>query len=197
MDQLIEEVAVDRLSLVLWRERELLDTLLYRVELEQLVLTSGNARWLARATQDVAAALATLGETELLRAVVADEAAAALGLAPHPSLRALAAHSDEPWATILAEHRDALVALTGTIAERADASRDLIAAGHRAARDALLAATAGGRASVEVDAGGDRQASASPDTARFVDLQVREAAFGSALGVSARVVRASLADFLR
>ncbi|WP_307204418.1 flagellar protein FlgN [Nocardioides zeae] len=172
-----EGVDVEGLSRVLWRERELLDALLYRVELEQLVLMSGSARWLARVSQDVEAVLTTLGETELLRAVVADEIGTAVGLAASPTLRALAERSDEPWATILAEHRDALLALTRTIAERADANRALIAAGHRATRATLLAATTG--------------------AAALADLQVQEAAYGSALGTSARVVRTSLGDFLR
>lgn len=177
MRRVTEGVDVERLSLVLWRERELLDTLLYRVELEQLVLTSGSARWLARVSQDVEGVLTTLGETELLRAVVADEVATAVGLDAHPTLRALAERSEEPWGTILAEHRDALLAVTRTIAERADANRDLIAAGHRAARATLLAATTGAVA--------------------FAALQVQEAAYGSALGTSARVARTSLRDFLR
>ncbi|NEN80690.1 flagellar export chaperone FlgN [Nocardioides zeae] len=120
---------MEELSLVLWRERELLDTLLYRVELEQLVLASGRARWHARTAQDVAAARTTVGETELLRAVVTDEAAAAAGLAPGPTLRELAEGSDEPWRTILTDHRDALVALTRSIAERATGNHDLVAAG--------------------------------------------------------------------
>jgi len=104
--------------------------------------------------------------------------------------------SDEPWRTILAEHRSALVGVAQALAERVDASRDLIAAGHRAARATLLAATSGRGAEVplEVGAGADRVA---PGAATLGDLQVQEAAYGSALGVSARVVRASLDDFLR
>ena len=38
---------VEKLSPVLWRERELLETLQYRLEVEQLVMASGRTRWLA------------------------------------------------------------------------------------------------------------------------------------------------------
>ena len=38
---------MEDLSLILWRERELLETLLYKLEMEQLVLASGSSRWLA------------------------------------------------------------------------------------------------------------------------------------------------------
>ena len=42
---------------ILWRERELLDTLLYRLEVEQLVLASGRTDRLMRAAQDVESTL--------------------------------------------------------------------------------------------------------------------------------------------
>ncbi len=44
---------MEDLSLILWRERELLETLLYKLEQEQLVLASGRTRWLARAAREV------------------------------------------------------------------------------------------------------------------------------------------------
>ena len=39
-----EEDPVDKLSQILWRERELLDSLLFKLEMEQLVLGSGRTR---------------------------------------------------------------------------------------------------------------------------------------------------------
>jgi acyl-CoA synthetase (AMP-forming)/AMP-acid ligase II len=44
---------VEKLSQVLWRERELLETLQYRLEVEQLVMAAGRTRWLAHATREV------------------------------------------------------------------------------------------------------------------------------------------------
>ena len=38
---------------ILWRERELLELLLFKLEEEQLVLASGRGRWLAHATHEV------------------------------------------------------------------------------------------------------------------------------------------------
>jgi hypothetical protein len=130
---------MQRLSEVLWRERELMEGLQYALEVEQLILASGRNRWLMRAATDVEAVLESLRKTEVLRAVVADEAAAALGLAPNPSLKELAATSGEPWGEILADHRDAFVAMTQSITELADSNRDLITTGYRSARETLLA----------------------------------------------------------
>ncbi|MDP9821723.1 flagellar export chaperone FlgN [Nocardioides massiliensis] len=130
---------MENLSLILWRERELLQTLLYRLEQEQLVLANGRTRWLARAAREVEAVLESLRETELLRAVAADEAAAALGMTANPSLRVLAEHSEEPWRTILLDHREAFVGYTQEIMELASANRELLTAGYQAARETLLA----------------------------------------------------------
>jgi len=40
------------LSALLWRERELLDVLQFTLEVEQLLLTTGNTRWLNRASTE-------------------------------------------------------------------------------------------------------------------------------------------------
>ncbi|CAB4724668.1 MAG: flagellar protein FlgN [Actinobacteria bacterium] len=129
---------MEQLSQILWRERELLETLLYRLEVEQLVLASGRPHWLMRAAKDVEAVLQALRETEVLRAVAADSAASVVGLSPNPSLKALAHAAEEPWRTILLDHREAFASMTQRVTEMADANRDLITSGYRSAREALL-----------------------------------------------------------
>jgi len=133
------EAPMQRLSQVLWRERELLEGLQYALEVEQLILASGRNRWLMRAATDVESVLQTMRKTEVLRAVAADEVAGLLGLAPNPSLKQLAAAAGEPWGEILSDHRDAFVAMTQAITELADSNRDLITSGYRSARETLLA----------------------------------------------------------
>ena len=88
---------MEKLSQILWLERELLDNLLFRLEEEQMVLASGRTRWLVKAARDVENVLETIRETEILRSVAADEVAASIGLGHNPSLRALAEAVDEPW----------------------------------------------------------------------------------------------------
>ncbi len=128
----------------LWRERELLELLLFKLEEEQLILASGRSRWLARATREVEAVLEELRRAELLRAVQVDEAATDLGLGPAPSLRSLADSAPEPWRTILVEHRQAFLTATAEISAMAEANRELLSTGARAARDALLSLSEGG-----------------------------------------------------
>jgi len=125
-------------SSTLWRERELLDLLLFKLEEEQLVLASGRSRWLARATKEVEMVLEEVRRAELLRAVQVDTAAAELGLPPGPSLRVLADAAPEPWATLLVEHRQAFLTATAEISAMAETNRELLTTGFRAAREALL-----------------------------------------------------------
>lgn len=132
---------MEKLSQILMRERELLETLLFRLETEQLVLASGRTRWLMRTAREVDAVLATIRETEILRSVASDQVAASIGLENNPSLRALASAVDEPWRTILAEHHEAFVTLTREIGALADANRDLITAGYRSAHETLMGMT--------------------------------------------------------
>ncbi len=132
---------MEDLSLILWRERELLETLLYKLDRERLVLSSGGTRWLASSAHEVEAVLSSLRETELLRAVAADEAAASIGLAANPSLRALAEAVDEPWRSILLDHRAAFIGYTREIMEIAATNRELLSVGQQAARDSFLGLT--------------------------------------------------------
>jgi hypothetical protein len=129
---------VEKLSLILWRERELLETLAYKLEVEQLILASGRSRWLAHSTKEVEEVLELLRETEVLRAIAADEVAEDLGLAPAPTLAAIAEAAAEPWRAILDDHRTAFVTATREIAELSESNRGLITAGYRSARETLL-----------------------------------------------------------
>lgn len=130
---------MEKLSLILWRERELLETLAYKLEVEQLILASGRTRWLAHSTKEVEEVLDVLRETEVLRAIAADEVAAQLGLPPAPTLAAIAELAPEPWRAILDDHRTAFVTATREIADLSESNRGLITAGYRSARETLLA----------------------------------------------------------
>lgn len=129
---------MEKLSQILWRERELLDTLLFKLEEEQMVLASGRTRWLVRAAREVENVLETIRETEILRSVAADEVAASIGLGHNPSLHALAEAVDEPWHSILLDHHEAFTTTTHEVIALADANRELITTGYRSARETLM-----------------------------------------------------------
>jgi hypothetical protein len=130
-------------SNILWRERHLLDLLLFKLDVEQTLLASGRMRWLSRATNEVEMVLEEIRSTELARAVAVAQAAAALGLGESPSLRELAEAAPSPWGGILAEHRTAFLSITEEISLVASANRDLAQRSRAAVSEVLgmLAAT--------------------------------------------------------
>jgi hypothetical protein len=129
---------VEKLSLVLWQERDLMDTLLYRLEIEQLVLASGRTDWLMRAAREVESVLHEMRETEVLRAVAAAEAAESVGLAGDVPLREIAARADEPWRTTLMDHHEVFTTTVRRLIDLAESNRHLLTQGYHSARETLM-----------------------------------------------------------
>jgi hypothetical protein len=127
------------LSTVLWRTRELLELLLFKLEEEQLLLAAGRSRWLAHATREVEIVLDQIRTTEVIRSAHAQDAAGALGLPVDASLTQLADAAPSPWADLLREHRKAFMALTAEVTALAEANRGLLTTGLRAARETMMA----------------------------------------------------------
>jgi hypothetical protein len=73
-------MALSDVSNILWRERQLLELLVFKLEEEQLVLAAGRSRWLAYATREVENVLAEIKRIELERAVQVADAGRELGL---------------------------------------------------------------------------------------------------------------------
>lgn len=156
-------MALTRLSDVLWRERTLLDLLLFKLEEEQMILTSGRSRWLGHATREVESVLDEIRSAELGRAAEADAVAAMLGLEPGASLSELAEHAPAPWDELLRAHRDAFASVTAEIAMLADGNRELLAMSHRATQETLMSLQ-----EVHTYDGSGQAAGAAP-TAQLVD----------------------------
>ncbi|HKG50532.1 MAG TPA: flagellar protein FlgN [Actinomycetales bacterium] len=151
-------------STVLWRERELLELLLFKLEEEQLVLTSGRTRWLAHATREVEMVIAQIRQAEVERAVLVDALAAELGLPPSPSLTALAEAASAPWDDLLRAHRAAFLTLAEEIAALSTTNRELLTSAQRASREVL-----GGMDPSAAQTYSPRGTEAEPARARVVD----------------------------
>src|SRR5436853_6844589 len=80
-------MALSDVSNILWRERQLLELLVFKLEEEQLVLAAGRARWLSHATREVESVLAEIKRVELERAVNVESAGRDAGLSGSPRLR--------------------------------------------------------------------------------------------------------------
>lgn len=137
-------MGLSEVSNILWKERQLLQLLLFKLETEQLILTSGKSRFLADATREVEMVLNELKETELVRSIAVQGVATEMGLSATASLRELSESAPAPWDSILDEHRKAFLADTQEIFTTAQTNRELLASGHKAARDALEWLAGGG-----------------------------------------------------
>jgi hypothetical protein len=108
---------------ILWRERELLDVLLFKLDSERLLLRAGNVRWLARSTHEVDLVLEQLQLVEVTRALEVDDLAAQLGLQPGATLAELAAVAPTPWAELFHAHRAGFRTLVDEVAQLAEANQ--------------------------------------------------------------------------
>jgi hypothetical protein len=122
-------MGASELSALLWQERELLDLLEYRLEVQRALLTVGESRWAQRAADEIEATTAQLRRLNIARDIevqaVADEWQFD---AVNPSLRELiaVASADGPWPEIFTAHLRAMLASVERIgARRAENGRML------------------------------------------------------------------------
>ena len=161
-------MVAQRLSALLWEERELLDLLVFKLEEEQLLLTSGRTRWLQHATREVEQVLERLRTTELSRTIAVAAVAREWNVSEDATLRELAAAAPAgPWADIFTAHLQALTELTGTIRELRDSNEQFLRAAARSAQETLSGVAAEGATYTATGS-----PAAGSTGARFVDQQI-------------------------
>jgi hypothetical protein len=159
-------MSVNEVSDILWQERHLLELLLFKLEEEQLVQSSGSKRWLTHAAREVELVLDEIKRAEVARVVEVDAAAAEMGLSAGLSLRELTEASDGPWWGVFEEHRRAFAAITQEISALTPVDADHLARARQATEEAL-AWLDDGEPDTHADAG---DAASSPsDTPRLVN----------------------------
>ena len=163
-------MSVNDLSTLLWRERELLELLVFKLEEEQLLLTAGRSKWLHHATREVEQVLGHLRTTGIERTVEASSVAVHWGLAEDATLRQLAEGApDEVWRDLLLSHLTALTALTSQIADVRDTNLGYLRAATRATQETLASVGTAPEEPAGYGARGPRVAAAAG--ARLFDRQ--------------------------
>ncbi len=171
------------LSDVLWRERDLLELLVHRLEVERALLETGRTARIALAARETEDVLEQYRTAELGRAAEAAASARALGRPEDASLADLAQAAQGPWGDILHEHRSALRELVAQVetltralpgSEPGDTSERLLGS----VRDTL-------------DASVDAELADA-----VIDLQLQELS-RRAVEARAQLVHRGLVDFLR
>ncbi len=131
------QLALSDLSTGLWRIQDLLETLLYKLEIQSVLIETGRSRWLGRSTADIEQVIENLRETELLRAVDAAPVCEMLGLPHDTPLSAIAEAAPSPWNHVLEEHRTALSAATQELSLLSRSNSDMLEISYRAVQDTL------------------------------------------------------------
>jgi hypothetical protein len=131
-------MAIHELSALLWRERELLDLLTFKLEEEQLLLTAGKSRWLPHGTREVEQVLGHLSKAGLARAVEVAAVAEQWGLPAESSLGELASSApEEAWADVLSSHLNAMQQQTAIIKELRDSNEQFLRAAVRSTQETM------------------------------------------------------------
>ena len=128
---------LDDLSALLWREREMLELLLFKLAEEQLILEADCIRWLPHAVRAVEMVIGEIRQIELERALAFDDALPEAAGDVDRTLATLVTMTDGPWPQIFDGHRVALSDLTGAIRKVAESNHHALARGHAATRRAL------------------------------------------------------------
>lgn len=132
-------MGAQELSALLWKERELLELLTFKLEEEQLILTSGKSRWLQHATREVEQVVEHLRSTGLGRSVEVSALARTWGSDESATLRELVAQAPSgPWGEIFDSHLKAMIALTSQVRELRDANDQFLRAAARSVQETLV-----------------------------------------------------------
>jgi flagellar biosynthesis/type III secretory pathway chaperone len=135
-------VGANELSALLWREREMLELLSFKLEEEQLLLTAGRSRWVQHATREVEQVLQRLRSTGLARSVEAASLAREWGVDEDAPLRELVAHAPAgPWSDIFSGHLQAITQLTAQIKGLRDENEQFLRAAARSTQETLAGVT--------------------------------------------------------
>lgn len=105
------------LSHQLWTMRELLEQLVYKLEVQGLLLAAGRARWIPYVTAELEAIIEAIGEIEVSRAAASARLARQHRQPQNASLAELVEHVAPPWNGLLQQHRLHLLSLQSEIEE--------------------------------------------------------------------------------
>lgn len=131
--------ATEDLSHQLWTLRELLEQLVFKLEVQMLLLGAGRARWIPFASAEVEAIIEAIAEVEIAREAATRRLTAQRSLPPTTSLADLGAHLGAPWGPVLHQHRLHLLSLQAEVEELSRSNHELARHGMTRAREVIAA----------------------------------------------------------
>ncbi len=108
-------MGVNELSTVLYKELELLDDLLYKLTIQELILEANRPQWVDKSSQEIEKIVEDIRTLELVRALEVSTTSEQLGLETMANLESITQIIEEPWQSILKSHLEALRNVTSQI----------------------------------------------------------------------------------
>jgi hypothetical protein len=136
-DRATADSLLPELSRVLWQQRDLIERLEYRLEVQQLIMVSGRSDRLPTAVGEVEAAIAEIKRLEEQRLRIVGDVARALGLPATATITQLRNVVAAPWDVVLSDHHTAFLKLVASTEQLSTRNRDLAHHGLGEARAAV------------------------------------------------------------
>lgn len=160
-------MGANELSMQLWRERELLELLLFKLEEQELLLAAGRSRWMHFATREIEQVLEGLRSASIARVVEAENLAEEWGAPQDAGIRQLIESAPKgAWGDVLTDHLSALTKLTDEIGRLSDANSEQLRAVMRATQETIAGL---GDGTGEYTTHGER---ARESSARIIDTEM-------------------------
>lgn len=118
--------AAETLSHHLWNLRERLELLVYSLNAQQLFLASGRVQFLERAAAEVSDAAELVAEMDAVVRQAAELLAGETNAPAGASLAELAQGCDDPWRTVLSEHRLELARLRSEVEQMVRLNKEVM-----------------------------------------------------------------------
>jgi uncharacterized membrane protein YcfT len=131
--------AAEDLSHQLWTMRELLQHLVFKLDVQGLLMSGHRTRWVPYAAAEVDAVLEAIDEVEQLRAAASLRVTAQRHLPADIRLTDLIERLGEPWGPLLAQHRVHLLSLQAEIEELSRANHEMARRGLMRSRELIAA----------------------------------------------------------
>ncbi len=131
--------AAEDLSHQLWTMRELLQHLVFKLEVQALLLSTDRNRWVPFATAEIEATLTAIDEVEQARALASKRLTSQRGLPSNIRLTELIGRLGPPWDALLTQHRLHLLSLQGEIEEMSRANHEMAKRGLMRSRELIAA----------------------------------------------------------
>ena len=133
---IVVEPAED-LSQQLWTMRELLEQMVYKLEMQGLLLAAGRTRWMPTLNSEIETLMEAINAVDAARGQASSRLARKYGLPPTVSLTDLLQYVEHPWGQLLAQHRLQLRSLQSEIEDVSSANQELARRGLMRSREII------------------------------------------------------------